>query len=216
MRAQGRHRASRREAIKHDGDRRWYREDHRLRHCPHARREAAHPARPGRRHGRLYGAGRSPAAPPTSAPTSTAWRSCFMKCSAARRRSSVKASTCSSACKWKRPFPRLMERVANISPRVDQAVMQALAKRPDERFHTMEEFADALGASALRPFAVQIVRARFSGVVGQTSGPATADALSQTSVAAPPAGETRQISSPRTHDAGPAGGIPHQNTAHVG
>ena len=32
-------------------------EDHRLRHRPHARREAAHPARPDRRHGGLHGAG---------------------------------------------------------------------------------------------------------------------------------------------------------------
>ena len=114
------------------------------------------------------------------------------------------------------PPPRLMERVANISPRVEQAVMQALAKRPDERFHTMEEFADALGASALRPFAVQIVRARVSGVVGQTSGPATADAQPDQR-----GGPSRRRNEADLFAADSRcrlgrGVIPHQNTAHAG
>ncbi|MGZ9083651.1 MAG: serine/threonine-protein kinase, partial [Rhodoplanes sp.] len=50
--------------------------------------------------------------------------------------------------------PRLIERVTGLSARVEQAVMRALSKRPEERFPMMEEFARALGATELRANAV--------------------------------------------------------------
>ena len=61
----------------------------------------------------------------------------------------------------------------------------------------MEEFARCSGRIRAEANAVEIVRARVSGLVGPASGPATADALGLTSVAAAPAGETRQIAPPR-------------------
>jgi formylglycine-generating enzyme required for sulfatase activity len=98
--------------------------------------------------------------------------------------------------------PRLMERVHGLSPRVEQAVMQALSKRPAERFQTMEEFAHALGAAELRATAVEIVRARVSGLIGETSEPFTADAQGMTRVADDQGRETRQISPRETQDLG--------------
>jgi serine/threonine-protein kinase len=59
--------------------------------------------------------------------------------------------------------PRLTERVGGLSPRIEQAVMRALSKRPDERFQTMDEFARALGATELRASAAEIVRAADQG-----------------------------------------------------
>jgi formylglycine-generating enzyme required for sulfatase activity len=96
--------------------------------------------------------------------------------------------------------PRLMERVDGLSPRVEQAVMRALSKRPAERFQTMEEFAHALGAAELRATAVQIVRARVSGLIGDSSEPFTADAPDLTRVAEDQHRETRQISPRETQD----------------
>lgn len=96
--------------------------------------------------------------------------------------------------------PRLLERVPDLSPPVGQAVMRALAKQPAERFSSMEEFADALGASALRPVAMQIVRARVSTISDAASGPPTVDALAMPNVAVAKAGETRQFSPRSTQD----------------
>ena len=69
--------------------------------------------------------------------------------------------------------------------------MRALSKRPAERFQTMEEFARALGAAELRATAVQIVRARVSGLIGDTSESFTADAPDLTRVAEDQRRETR-------------------------
>lgn len=96
--------------------------------------------------------------------------------------------------------PRLVERVAGLSPHVEQAVMQALSKQPAERFQSMEEFARALGAADLRASAVEIVRARVSGLIGETSEPFTANALGLTRVVEGQEGETRQISPQETQD----------------
>ncbi len=52
--------------------------------------------------------------------------------------------------------PRLISRVPGIDSRLDAAVMQALAKKPEQRFATVRKFSDALGATALRPDASQI------------------------------------------------------------
>jgi len=56
----------------------------------------------------------------------------------------------------KEPPPRLVSRLPGIDTRIDSAVMQALAKKPEQRFESVRKFSDALGATALRPDASQI------------------------------------------------------------
>ncbi len=49
------------------------------------------------------------------------------------------------------PIPALRDHLPSLSPRVEAVVMQALAKKPGERFSTMREFAEALEEQAKRP-----------------------------------------------------------------
>lgn len=53
--------------------------------------------------------------------------------------------------------PRLSSRVSGIDSRLEAALMRALAKKPEQRFASLREFSDALGASVLRSDASQIV-----------------------------------------------------------
>jgi serine/threonine-protein kinase len=48
------------------------------------------------------------------------------------------------------PAPRLVAKRDDVDPTVAKAVSRALAKSPDDRFATMDEFAKALTASAPR------------------------------------------------------------------
>lgn len=48
-----------------------------------------------------------------------------------------------------RPPPSLREKVPTISPAVEQVILTALAKKPEHRFHTVQEFASALAQAAL-------------------------------------------------------------------
>jgi serine/threonine-protein kinase len=52
---------------------------------------------------------------------------------------------------------RLGPRVPGLEPRVESAMMKALAKKPEQRFATVKAFSDALGATALRHDAVKIL-----------------------------------------------------------
>jgi serine/threonine-protein kinase len=52
---------------------------------------------------------------------------------------------------------RLLGRVPSIDARVNDALMRALAKKPEQRFASVREFCDALGATALRIDASKIV-----------------------------------------------------------
>jgi eukaryotic-like serine/threonine-protein kinase len=52
---------------------------------------------------------------------------------------------------------RLYTRVPGVDARVDAALMQALAKQPEQRFSSVSAFSDALGATALRMDASKIV-----------------------------------------------------------
>ncbi|HVB21122.1 MAG TPA: protein kinase [Ktedonobacteraceae bacterium] len=47
-----------------------------------------------------------------------------------------------------RPPPPLREKVPTISPAVEQVILTALAKKPEHRFHTVQEFAAALAQAA--------------------------------------------------------------------
>ena len=52
---------------------------------------------------------------------------------------------------------RLYSRVPGVDARIDAALMQALAKQPEQRFSSVRAFSDALGATALRMDASKIV-----------------------------------------------------------
>jgi serine/threonine protein kinase/TPR repeat protein len=52
---------------------------------------------------------------------------------------------------------RLVARVPGLDPRIDAALLRALAKTPAQRFASVREFCDALGATALRVDASKIV-----------------------------------------------------------
>jgi eukaryotic-like serine/threonine-protein kinase len=53
--------------------------------------------------------------------------------------------------------PRLSSRVSGIDSRIDAALTRALAKRPEQRYASVREFSDALGATAMRTDASKIV-----------------------------------------------------------
>jgi serine/threonine protein kinase len=56
------------------------------------------------------------------------------------------------------PPPPLTGRVSGLDPQVEPALRRALAKSPEERFGSIDEFARAIGASALRGDATDILQ----------------------------------------------------------
>src|SRR5262249_8430066 len=56
------------------------------------------------------------------------------------------------------PPPPLTGQVSGIDPAVERAVIRALAKNPEERFATVEEFGRAVGATAIRGDAADILQ----------------------------------------------------------
>lgn len=52
----------------------------------------------------------------------------------------------------------LVPRVSGVTPELEAAVMTALSKRPEQRFPNMRAFSDALGATALRMDASNIIK----------------------------------------------------------
>src|SRR5262249_51753015 len=52
---------------------------------------------------------------------------------------------------------RLIDRWPGLDGEIDAALMRALAKKPDQRFASVREFSDALGATELRMDALTIV-----------------------------------------------------------
>jgi len=78
----------------------------------------------------------------------------------------------------------LSRRVPGVPEVVDRAVLRALAKNPDDRFATVEEFGHALGVEAIRSKAVETVHKIVESVgappmlmagVGPVAGPVVAD-----------------------------------------
>jgi serine/threonine-protein kinase len=65
------------------------------------------------------------------------------------------------------PPPPLIPRVPFVEPRLESAVMTALAKRPEQRFPTMRAFSDAAGATALRGDAAAIIESHVLTRPGQ-------------------------------------------------
>jgi eukaryotic-like serine/threonine-protein kinase len=56
------------------------------------------------------------------------------------------------------PPPPLTPRVGDLAPQVEPALMRALAKKPEERFASVEEFGHAIGAVAIRGDASDILQ----------------------------------------------------------
>ena len=54
--------------------------------------------------------------------------------------------------------PPLVPRATGVTPKLEAAIMTALAKRPDQRFPTVRAFSDAIGATELRMDATSVVR----------------------------------------------------------
>jgi serine/threonine-protein kinase len=71
--------------------------------------------------------------------------------------------------------PPLSGRVRGIDPRVDAALMRALAKKPEDRFASVEEFGRAVGATAVRGEAPDILQQCFAA--GLRARPAAATRL---------------------------------------
>ena len=65
------------------------------------------------------------------------------------------------------PPPPLIPRIAGVDSPLEDAIMKALAKRPEQRFLSMWAFSDAVGASALRGEATGIV---YRGVLSAEPG----------------------------------------------
>lgn len=56
------------------------------------------------------------------------------------------------------PPPPLVPRAPGVTPKLEAAIMTALAKRPEQRFASVRAFSDALGATELRIDATSVVR----------------------------------------------------------
>jgi serine/threonine protein kinase len=66
---------------------------------------------------------------------------------------------------------RLLSRVPDITEELDQALSRALAKNPEERFNTVEEFARAVGADTIAGQSTSILRDHISGTMGPAPAP---------------------------------------------
>ena len=62
----------------------------------------------------------------------------------------------------KTPPPPLVPGAPGVTPALEATIMIALAKRPDQRFASMKEFSDALGATAMRPNATGVIRSAIN------------------------------------------------------
>lgn len=52
----------------------------------------------------------------------------------------------------------LVPRISGVTPEIESAIMTALSKRPEQRFPNMRAFSDALGATALRLDATNVIK----------------------------------------------------------
>ena len=71
------------------------------------------------------------------------------------------------------PVRPLAQVLPGIDPQIDEAVQRALAKDPAERFATVEEFSDAIGASAIERTAPTIIRDNILARVPPPQRPTT-------------------------------------------
>jgi hypothetical protein len=67
--------------------------------------------------------------------------------------------------------PPLAGRVQGVDERIEAALIRALAKQPDERFSSVEEFGRAIGANAIRGDAQDILRDFFAATFDRGPSP---------------------------------------------
>ncbi|MGL5363914.1 MAG: serine/threonine-protein kinase [Bosea sp. (in: a-proteobacteria)] len=79
--------------------------------------------------------------------------------------------------------PRLVPQVAGVSREIEDALLKALAKKPADRFASLYEFSEALGAARLRANATSIIRSPAALLSGADTN-ATASTSVQTTRAA--------------------------------
>ena len=64
---------------------------------------------------------------------------------------------------------RLIPKVPGLSVKAEGAILQALAKKPEQRFPSVRAFSDALGASSLRAEATGVIQ-NYTRLISTTSG----------------------------------------------
>lgn len=67
------------------------------------------------------------------------------------------------------PPPPLVPRVPGVSAKIESAIMKALSKKPEQRFNSMQEFSEALGANVLLASATSVIRSHANLISGTTS-----------------------------------------------
>ncbi|MCG5237816.1 serine/threonine-protein kinase [Xanthobacter oligotrophicus] len=67
---------------------------------------------------------------------------------------------------------RLIPKVPGLSVKAEGAILQALAKKPEQRFPTVRAFSDALGATSLRAEATGVIQ-NYTRLISSTSGGAS-------------------------------------------
>ncbi|MFG1372219.1 serine/threonine-protein kinase [Xanthobacter oligotrophicus] len=67
---------------------------------------------------------------------------------------------------------RLIPKVPGLSVKAEGAILQALAKKPEQRFPTVRAFSDALGATSLRAEATGVIQ-NYTRLISNTSGGAS-------------------------------------------
>jgi serine/threonine protein kinase len=95
--------------------------------------------------------------------------------------------------------PPLLGRVPEVDAATEEALMRALAKRPEDRFGSVEEFGRAVGAMALRGESVEILQQLYERIIGGDDGEKTRVVVAQRPTAhseAPPMARESRPSNP--------------------
>lgn len=81
------------------------------------------------------------------------------------------------------PPPPLVPRVPGLSAKIESAIMKALSKKPEQRFHSMPEFSEALGANILLASATSVIKSHANLSSGTTSSQDVEKERTRTSLA---------------------------------
>jgi len=73
------------------------------------------------------------------------------------------------AAQLETPPPPLAPLVLGLAPRIEAGILRGLAKHPEDRFATVEAFADAIGVGAIRRNATEILEGYFTPLLRRVS-----------------------------------------------
>jgi serine/threonine protein kinase len=113
------------------------------------------------------------------------------------------------------PPPPLVGRVADLDAQTEAVLMRALAKRPEDRFASVEEFGRAVGAMALRGESVEILQQLHDRVFGGDDPEKTRVVVVRRPLA--PEGSSRpewRLPDPATTASPSAAAVPELSTGH--